>query len=437
MIDRRAGWLAAALVAGALARALLLPLEGSVDVGSWKAWSFSGSYDATALYGVGGHPPERRLLPWQGGGTTTEYPPLALYEISAMGRIYRSIDHSFSDSPLLTVLIKTPGIVAEIVLVIFLLTSGRRLVGPGARWLAVAFWLNPAVILNGAALGYLDAQMAVPATIALVMACAGRPGVAGALLAIAVMTKAQALFVGPVVLLAVIRARRGAMARAFASFALAGAGVVVGLVVPVVLRGAWPNMVQAVGRLAAHDMVSGYGLNVWWIVTWLVRAQYSMDLGLVGALTAPVKILQITRFVEVGYPNPKPLGSAIVVALLVWGIWRWRRGTTPAGWAGLAGWSVFAYAMFSAQVHENHLYLAVPMFALAAAWDPSWRAIFYAVSLTTAFNMYIFYGLSGGWPPVIDRTWTGVDMSVLVAFANVALFGWVTKKAFTTKITKA
>ena len=107
-------------------RAWLLPLPGSPDVGSWKAWSFAGATDPTALYGVGGDPPVRRLIHWQHIEGTTEYPPLALYEVGLMGRIYRAIRTTFEDSPLLTALIKTPGMLAELAFVLCLLFWGRR-----------------------------------------------------------------------------------------------------------------------------------------------------------------------------------------------------------------------------------------------------------------------------------------------------------------------
>jgi hypothetical protein len=38
------------------------------------------------------------------------------------------------------------------------------------RWAALAFWANPAVILHGAVLGYLDAVCALPAVAALIAA---------------------------------------------------------------------------------------------------------------------------------------------------------------------------------------------------------------------------------------------------------------------------
>lgn len=65
-------WLWTGLLAGAVVRAWLLPLPGSPDVGSWKAWSFAGATDPTALYGVGGNPPVRRLIHWQQIEGTTD-----------------------------------------------------------------------------------------------------------------------------------------------------------------------------------------------------------------------------------------------------------------------------------------------------------------------------------------------------------------------------
>ena len=152
--------LLSALILGAVIRAVLLPLPGTGDVGSWKSWSFQGSRDTTGLYGVGGTPTERGLIRWNDIVGTTEYPPLALYEMSAVGHVYRRVDRTYTDSPGLSALIKTPGLIAELAFVLVMLTWGARTLGARpARWIALAFWLNPAVILNGSALGYLDAQL--------------------------------------------------------------------------------------------------------------------------------------------------------------------------------------------------------------------------------------------------------------------------------------
>jgi len=422
--------LVAGLLLGALIRAVLLPVPGSPDVGSWKVWTFEGAADATGLYGVGGSPPERRRLAWNGIEGTTEYPPLGLYQLALVGRAYFRIDSAYRDSSLLTALVKTPGLAAEALLVVALLTIGGRLFGAGlARWAALAIWLNPAVIVNGAALGYLDAQMAVPAALALLAALFGWPVVAGALIAAAILTKAQAVFVLPVIAFAVLFRDRARAIAALTSLCIGGLAMTTVIVLPIALRGALPNMLNAMSRLAAHDMLSGNAMNAWWIVTWIVRAiAAAPELGAFTAWTMPVKILQNSRFMEVGYPDAKSIGTALVLAAVAWGLWRTRRGAAPAAWALVGGWTVFAYAMLGAQVHENHLYLAVPMFLLAAALAPEYRGVFWAVSWTTALNMYFFYGLGDGRPPLGGRSWTGIDVTVVGAFVNLALLGWVTRK---------
>jgi len=424
------------LIAGALLRAAVLTSPGSPDVGTWKSWSFTAATDPFGLYGTGGNPPERRVLRWGDVTGTTEYLPLGLYELGVVGNFYRAIDPPYRDSVWLTCLIKLPGLVAELALVVVLLTAGGRVLGQDAsRWMALAIWLNPAVIINGAALGYLDAQMAVPAVLSLIAVMAGRPGLAGVLAAAAVLTKPQALFVGPALLLALLRQRHMPAARAIVQSvagALATAIVVVG---PIVWHGAAANMAQAVGRAASHDMLSGFGLNAWWLVTWIVRSVYAAPaLGWFEAFTAPVRILQVSRFVEVGFFNPRPIAAFLVIALTIWGCWRNRHAAAPATWAFIGGWTVLTYFIWNVPVHENHLYLAVPLLALAAALDARHRLAFWLVSAFCALNMYVVYALGNGWPVIIRREWTGIDLSVIVALAACALWVQMTRRLFSARV---
>jgi len=401
-------------------------------VTSWKVWTFVGSSEPAGLYGVGGSPPERRVLDWHGTLTSTEYPPLAIYEMSAVGWIYKHIDPSYSDSSMLTMLVKAPGIVAEIALVWVLLTWGRRVLGEAAaEWTALAFWLHPAVLLNGAGLGYLDAEAAVPALLALIAAISGRAWVAGLLAAIGLMTKAQVLFVVPAIAFALL-ARPGIgnlrqLWRATAS----GLAFVGAVVTPIAAHGAWPNMLQALGRLAAHNMVSGYAMNVWWIATWVLRVIDERTHGWWQALAVQVRILQVSAFTAfVGF-NPKPLGAALVVATLAWGLWKMRHTRDLADLALLGGWCVSIYAMLGVQVHENHAYLAVPFLLVAAALRPAWRPLCWAATLMTALNMYLFYGFGNDVEPMIDRRWTWIDLTVVMSVVNVWIVWRLTQETLT------
>ncbi|MFI5177662.1 MAG: hypothetical protein ACHQO8_03825 [Vicinamibacterales bacterium] len=79
------GRLLLGLLAGALLRAILLPLPGTGDVFIWKVWSANAARDVTSVYGVGGVPPEHRVLRWRGEEMTVDYPPLTLEELAVGG----------------------------------------------------------------------------------------------------------------------------------------------------------------------------------------------------------------------------------------------------------------------------------------------------------------------------------------------------------------
>lgn len=421
--------LAAALIAGAVVRMLALPLPGTRDVPDWKATAFVVSADPLGVYGAGGSPPDERVLVWRDVSVKTEYPPVSQLEMALVGRVYRWIDPEFRDGPVLSGLIKMPGLMAEVVFITVLLTWGRRMFGAPAEWTAVAFWLNPAVWLTGSVLGYLDAQMAVPATLALLAAATDRPRLAGLLGAVAVLTKPQAIFVLPVLgIMVLVRTGRPRPRAAIAAFAAASL-VALTFFLPFAAAGTWPSMFRAFQRFGEHDLVSGTATNLWWAITWAAGSLARLsELGWIDALSRPATMVRISTAVAAGIPNPRIVGTVLTAAALGWAIWRSRRGLTAERGALVAAWSVLAYFTLSGQVHENHAYLALPLLGFAAGATPSLRPIYWWISTAYALNLYLFYGLGQTLPPVIDRRWTFIDLSVLLAVAYCVLVAMLTVK---------
>lgn len=250
---------------------------------------------------------------------------------------------------------------------------------------------------------------------------------AGGLLMLAVLTKAQAIFVAPVIAIAVLRqsaSRIGALAE------MAGAGLATAAVafVPFIARGAWSNAAQALSRLAAHDMLSAQAANVWWIFTWILRVlDVGPEWGWRQSLGQEVRILAITRATDLGYPNARVVGLILVGALTLWGLVSiWRRPSFAIV-SATAAWTMYAYAMFAAQVHENHLAPAVVLLAPAAAVEPRLRGVFWALTAIVTLNLYLFYGFGDGWPALISRQVTYVDASVLLAAISLGTFVWFTR----------
>jgi hypothetical protein len=392
----------------------------------WKTWSHGAlAQGVTRVYGVGGEPTERGIVRWGNRYTTVDYPPIAIYELAAAGALYRLFFPAFENSRWLNVAMKLPGVLAECGLAFLLWRAVRRRYGGDAgRWAAAAFWANPAMILAGPALGYLDPLMAWPSVAALIAATAGAPVAAGALAVVACLTKVQAIFILPVAALALWNSSCDRRLSRGATAAASGALVALAALAPYVAAGAWRNLVQGVGSLLRHDMLSADAANAWWLVTYFLRASYAVaDLGVWGAWTMRLRILGISRVIALGYPNPRPIALGAVCLVTLWSLWRARRSEDLALMLACAAVIVHAYFVLGVQVHENHLYLAVPLLAGAAASRPQLRPVLLSTSIVFALNLYLVVGLGRGFP-LPPRNLTIIDSTVLLAAANCGLLVW-------------
>ena len=423
---------------GLCLRLAALPMPGTVDVTVFKIWAHAGATGRVSeMYGVGGTPPERRLHDFDGRQTTVNYPPVALYELALVGLAYDALVPGFPNGTALTAAVKFLPVLAEIAIVWILVLAVRRF-RPGApeqAWYAgLAYWLNPAALLTSAVLGYVDALFALPAIGALVAAAAGRGALAGGLLALAVLTKPQAVLVAPVVALALLVGHeRQSPFPAIRKLALAaGAGALTAgfVLVPVAAAGAWRNFLQAMGSFARHDMLSGQAANIWWLVTYVMRAIYAVpEMGVADAFLSPVRRpLAITTITGLGYPNPRLAASLIVAGAIVWGLWKARKVRDLPRLALLGAWAVYAYFMLAVQVHENHFFMMLPLMAVAAASLPRWRAMFWVLSVIFALNLFLFYGLGDRVGVAVPRGITVIDATVWLSVANVVVFLWFARQ---------
>jgi hypothetical protein len=287
--------------------------------------------------------------------------------------------------------------------------------------------LNPAPLVGSSMLAYLDPLVVWPLAGALVTASGGWPFVSGALFAVAAATKAQGLFALPAVALAVwCGARADDRLRSLWRCAAAALAAVAAIVAPIAAVGSLGNLLAALESLARHDMLSANAPNLWWIVAYLLRGWYAKaNMGTWAAFTTPTRILGISRTMELGYPNPRLVGAALTMAAMCWALWTARRTRDRLMLVGVGAFMVHAYATLSAQVHENHLYAAIPLMIFAAAGHPRLRPVMWTVSLVFAVNLNAFYGISEyieGW--AISRTITVIDLTVLLAAVNCAALVW-------------
>lgn len=111
-------------------------------------------------------------------------------------------------------------------------------------WAAAAYWANPAMILAGPVLGNLHALMALPALGAIAAATLEAPILAGALISIACLTKVQAVFMLPVVALALWNTAPRRHARRIVIAVISASAVAFTALLPYLTAGAMRNVAQ-------------------------------------------------------------------------------------------------------------------------------------------------------------------------------------------------
>jgi hypothetical protein len=402
---------AALVLAGLILRGIGLPLRGTDDFDVWKLWTHAGTESVTTMYGVGGTPPQRAVLVWGNRRGTVEYPPAGLYALAAVGYLYRAYDPAYDDNARLNVAVKLAILLGDVGLCLAIASLLRRHSVAAARAAVLFYWLNPAALIDGAFLGYLDPWLGALTMAAVLALDRGAFAWCGVAVALALLTKLQIALVMPALAIALVHRAGRSWPRA-ATMAIAAAAVTsAALLLPFALIGALPNLVQGAGRAFHHDMLSAEALNVWWIFTWVLRG-----------FEAPVRILGISRAVALGYPNPRLIGTALGLGAMAWGFWQARRGSLPIALAS-AAFAVHAYTVLSVQVHENHFYLALPLMAAAGTMVPRLRAPYALASALCFLNLFLFQGL-GKDLPLPPRLFGGIDVTVPLSLLNVAALVW-------------
>lgn len=288
-----------------------------------------------------------------------DYPPASLYLFEAVALAHRAMEAGSrgQDRPgedqAFTFLIKLPYLLFQVGATLAIVLVAR-VAGPRRAWLAAAaYGLNPAVAYDVAHLGQSDTGMGTFGVLGVGALVGGRPAPAGALLALAALSKPQTWVLLPLACLMLGRWHgRIGLGRA----GLAGLVVVLLLLMPWLLTGRLDDLARLAENLRSPrgqsmNVISANAHNLWWLPT-LARGRW-IDVAepLLGSLTYEQVALSLTA---------AWLGFCLLAA---------RRLRQRADLYLVAAAASFGFFMLMVRAHENHGYLVLPFLAVAAATD--------------------------------------------------------------------
>lgn len=153
------------------------------DLGTYKAWALRLA--------------DRGPADFYAPNYFCDYPPGYLYILWLLGSIYQGMKLDTSGG-LSTLIIKMPGLIADLLSSGLLFALLRPRVGQRATWLVVlAYSLNPAVIFNSAIWGQTDSLFTLELFLGALLLFEGRIAFGWAVLMVAAITKPQALIFLP------------------------------------------------------------------------------------------------------------------------------------------------------------------------------------------------------------------------------------------------
>jgi len=326
-------------------------------------------------------------------------------------------------------LIKLPGLMcaAALAVLLYRVTASRTGSVNHARWAALAVWLNPALILNGEALGSGAPLVMLPAVMALLVAHRGAPLAAGIFGGIAGLSPDGALVLPAVAVAVHSLGPRLGLTRAAAG-AVLGAGIALSRLA---LGGRPGHVVTAMREFYLRgDLLSVYAANLWWILSWAHDVRHlvpqAKPLVALRVMTEPVAVPKSLTIAgrKIALLHPPLVAAAAAGIWCIRACWNTLGSIRLSLHAALAALTVhIAYVVLLGMKPSQAL--EVPLLALAGALEPAFRPVFYVVTVIVALNINLFDGVGAGMRWAIPRGITFIDASVIVAAANVMALFWL------------
>ncbi len=366
----------------------LLSSPGTSDMGIWERWAYNAR-----IHGI--------IDGFR--ANQADYPPLSTVVLLVATRTCARLG-----------LAPFVAIKLAIILTLFVASAIFGLWTRSA-WLAAVFHLS--LVLNSAALGYLDILVA-PALLLSLWALKGRRvALFSVFFSIACLFKFQPVIIAPFLLLHILVSRqagdgrRASLVGTLASVAIPAAAILGLTLFTFGFAPVW----EAFKASLSHQFLSGNALNLAWVLT---HHLHVTDPRTYGPLVDGEATYIVTDSVRAALIPKLLFVSTYLVTLVAF----WRREKTFANLLLYSLVGFLAYYTFNTGVHENHLFIA-GILAVVLFWVAREHLLTAAtVVLMSNLNLYLFYGASGaalGFSRVVPRAG---DMALWLAVFNVGFF---------------
>jgi Gpi18-like mannosyltransferase len=281
------------------------------------------------------------------------YPVVSLFIFKIVGHILQFATDYFGEisNAWQRSIVKMPGVIADglIAMCVYytalLFTSRRK-----ALWAAVLYWVNPAVIFTSAYWGQVDSIYTLFVLLTLYAFFTKRFTIAGILIACALFTKPQALIFVPTFLVLSIQSKQ-ALKSSYIGFIITFLCIITPFW--------WQNEVQALFRpivnaVGYYPTVSLNAYNIWWILygddanstsdTIIYLGMTARTYGL-AAFSLVYAFLFGSTVLKPVLQKKWPTFSSVQIVLLLCTI------------------QVYAFFMFTTQMHERYLFAAFAFLA--------------------------------------------------------------------------
>ena len=281
----------------------------------------------------------------------------------------------------------------------------------------VTLLMHLALLLNSAALAYVDIYFAPTLVLALWALKQRKLLFFTVCFTIACLTKWQPLIIAPFILLYILDVKqwddwKRINVKNLALRIVLPAAVLLGLTL--LIFGAGPVW-DAFRASASHNYLSGNALNANWIYTHFIRVFSPEQFGgLVNKqasyiITDSPQIQLVPRLLFI-------LFYALTLAVF------YRREKSFENTLLFSILGFMAYYTFNIGVHENHLFL-VTILAVLLLWvnKAHWPEMLILI-LINNINLFIFYGINGEGPGFNRVLFRQVDFALVLAIFNVGFF---------------